>query len=317
LLAIDPDGDAARPALDRLESHRQKSRGGKLAWWGPSGRTMFFGAGQSGAIETTAVAVLALLDGRRGPESVRGALAWLVAQKDGQGTWGSTQATVLALKTLLAGTGKPLGGDDPRRIAILLDGEIVQELVIPADQADVMQQVDLSARVANAPGTTRRLKIEDRTGTDSGYQVVFRYHEPDAVDVLDAGALRIRVDYDRTAIALDETVTATAAVTNDRPEPAPMVILDLPIPAGFAIDADDLAGLVESGSIAKFQLTARSAIVYLRDLKADAPLTLRYRLRATMPVKLTVPPARAYEYYDPSRQGSSPAVRLTVGGAKS
>lgn len=43
---------------------------------------------------------------------------------------------------------------------------------------------------------------------------------------------------------------------------------------------------------------------------------LRYHLRATMPVKLTVPAARAYEYYDPSRQGASSTARLTV-GAKS
>jgi hypothetical protein len=318
LLTIDPNGAASRPVVDRLEALRQTSKDGKLAWWGSadfpslSGRTLFFGGGASRQIEMTALASLALLNAGRSPESVRGALAWLVAQKDEYGTWGSTQATVLALKTLLAGTGKPLGGDDPRRIAILLDGEIVQELVIPADQADVMQQVDLSARVANAPGTTRRLKIEDRTGTDSGYQVVFRYHEPDAVDVLDAGALRIRVDYDRTAIALDETVTATAAVTNDRPEPAPMVILELPIPAGFVIEADDLAELVKSSTIAKFQLSPRSAIVYLRNLNSGAPFLLRYRIRATMPVKLTVPPARVYEYYDPAREGSSAPVKLTV-----
>ena len=184
-------------ALDRLESLRQTSKDGKLAWWGPadsasfSRRTLFFGAGESRRIETTAMAVLALVNASRSPESVRGALAWLVAQKDGHGTWGSTQATVLALKALLAGTGKPLGGDKPRRIAILLDGEIVQELAIPADQSDVLRQVDLSDRVASAPGT-HRLTIEDRSGTDSGYQVVFRYHEPDTVDRPDANG-RTRV----------------------------------------------------------------------------------------------------------------------------
>ena len=115
-------------------------------------------------------------------------------------------------------------------------------------------------------------------------------------------------------MAVDETLTAVASVVNNRPEPAPMVILDLPIPPGFAIEADDLTRLVNAGSIAKFQLRpgAGAAIVYLRDLKPGAPLTLRYRLRATMPVKLTVPPARAYEYYDPSRRGTSSAVRLTV-----
>jgi hypothetical protein len=248
---------------------------------------------------------------------VRSALAWLVSQKDRYGTWGSTQATVLALKTLLAGTGKPVGGDQPRRIAILLDGETVRELSIPADQFDVMRQVDLSARVATAPGI-HRLEIEDRSGTNSGYQMVFRYHEPDPTDGPGAMAdrhvcpLTIRVDYNRNAVAVDETVTAVVSVVNNRPEPAPMVILDLPIPAGFAIEADDLATLVKASSIAKFQLTARSAIVYLRGLEPRAPLRLRYRLRATMPVKLTVPSARVYEYYDPTQEGSSSTVNLTV-----
>jgi hypothetical protein len=326
LLAIDPEGASAQPALDQLESLQQTSKDGKLAWWGApesaavSRSTLFYGAGESQRIETTAMAVLALRRASRSPESVRKALAWLVARKDGHGTWGSTQATVLALKALLAGTGAPLGGDKLRRIAILLDGEILQELAIAADQSDVMKQVDLSGRVTPAPGT-HRLTIEDRSGTDSGYQVVFRYHEPDTGDRRDAqagdggaGPLSIRLDYDRTTIAVDETVTAVASVTNNRTEPAPMVILDLPVPAGFAIDADDLAGMVKAGSIAKFQVTARSAIVYLRDLKPGAPLTLRYHLRATMPVKLTVPSARAYEYYAPSRQGSSPTMQLTVNG---
>ena len=66
-------------------------------------------------------------------------------------------------------------------------------------------------------------------------------------------------------------MTAVATVVNNRPESAPMVILDLPIPAGFAIDADDLSAAVKAGTIAKFQLTPRAAIVYLRDLKPGAP----------------------------------------------
>ncbi len=171
------------PYLDRLESLRQTSKDGKLVWWGSadspswSRRTLFFGAGASRQIETTALASLALLNAGRSPESVRGALAWLVAQKDGHGTWGSTQATVLALKTLLAGTGKPLGGDQPRRIAILLDGEIVQELAIPADQADVMRQVDLSARVADGAGDS---PAEDRGPLRHGFRLSGRLPLPRA-----------------------------------------------------------------------------------------------------------------------------------------
>jgi alpha-2-macroglobulin-like protein len=323
LLAIDPEGVAAREHLDRLESLRQMSSDGKLVWWGPIGspmesaRTLFFAAGECRQIETTALAAQALLSARRSPDVVRSSLAWLVAHKDAHGTWGSTQATILALKALVAGTGKPLGGDTPRRFAVILDGETVHDLTIPAVQSDVVQQFDLSSRIAAAPGT-HRLTIEDRSGTDASYQIVFRYHEPDpagralAGAASNAGPLAIHIDYDRTTIAVDDVVSAVASVVNNRPDPAPMVILDLPIPAGFAIASDDLGGLVKAGSIAKFQLSARSAIVYLRDLEPDKPLTLRYRLRATMPVKLMVPAARAYEYYNPEREGTSQPVRLTV-----
>jgi len=91
-----------------------------------------------------------------------------------------------------------------------------------------------------------------------------------------------------------------------------MVILDLPIPAGFQAVSGDWTKLIDAGTIARFQLTPRSVIVYLRQLSPDKPLTLRYRLEATMAVKTNVPPARAYEYYDPDRKGTGSFTRLTV-----
>ena len=103
---------------------------------------------------------------------------------------------------------------------------------------------------------------------------------------------------------------------NQMQQTAPMVLLDLPIPPGFAIDADDLAALVTRGTIAKYQLNPRSAIVYLRSLEPDKSLTLQYHLGATMPVKVTVPAAKAYEYYDTDKQGRSKTTRLTVTGLR-
>jgi hypothetical protein len=312
LLALDPSGGAARPYLDRLDGLRRASNDGKLVWWEPPAarRTMFYGTDRSGPIETTALTVLALRAAGGHAETVRGALAWLVGQKDAAGTWHSTQATVLALRALLAGTGTPRGGDGPRRIALALDGEAVREVVIPADQADVMQQIDLSPRLARGP---HRLTLTEPGGTGSGYQVVFRYNEPDGGgSPAPREPLTIRLDYDRTSLAVDERVTATATVVNTLPATAPMVILDLPIPAGFVLHGDDLAEALSSGVLSRYQLTPRGTIIYLRDLEPGRPWTLKYRLRAAMPVRLTVPPARVYEYYNPSRQGVGPAVSLTV-----
>ena len=117
LLAIRPGDHQARPYLERLEAMGRHSADGKLAWWdkGVDHRTTFYGAGVSGNIETTALATLAMIEGRADPATIRASLAWLVEQKDAHGTWHSTQATVLALKALLAGTDRPLG--EARRAA--------------------------------------------------------------------------------------------------------------------------------------------------------------------------------------------------------
>ncbi len=52
--------------------------------------------------------------------------------------------------------------------------------------------------------------------------------------------------------------------------------------------------------------------MYLRGLEPGKPLQLRYRLRATMPVKVAVGSARVYEYYDTAKRGVSSPSRLTV-----
>ena len=311
LLAIQSSGRAAQPYLDRLEGLKRRSDDGKLVWWqqGDLGRTMFYGAGRSGSIETTALGALAMIEAGQCPGTTRQALAWIAQQKDAFGTFHSTQATILALKALLAGTGKPLGGEKERRIEIALDNQTVQSVVIPADEADVVRQIDLSAEVV---GGGRRLALSDRSRTGTGYQVTLVHYVPESDVAQDKKPLSIELAYDKTELAVDDTVTATATVINNQPTPAPMVILDLPIPAGFALQADDLAELVEAGTIAKYQTTARSAIVYLRRLEPGKPLTLRYRLRATMPVKVTVQPMRAYEYYDPDTQVTSAPGHLTV-----
>ncbi len=68
-----------------------------------------------------------------------------------------------------------------------------------------------------------------------------------------------------------------------------MVLVDLPVPPGFTVHSDDFTALVEAGRIARFQVQNGNVLVYLRELTANAPLELSYRLRATMAVKINAP----------------------------
>lgn len=310
--AIDSSHTAIGGYVERLVSLKQGDADGKRVFWRQPGqaRTMFHGAGPAGEVETTAMAALALLAAREHPLLTRGALAWLVEQKDARGAWHSTQATVLALKALLAGTGQPLGDNAQRRLAVTLNGEEIQSLEIPADQAEVMRQVDLSRLFT--PGQ-RRLELSESTETGTTYQVIVSYHSPADGDAPTTGApppLSIDIAYDRQRLEVDQTVSTVATVVSNMSEAAPMVILDLPIPGGFLLERGELDELVGSGAIAKYEITPRQAIVYLRELPAGGKLELRYRLRATMPVKVSVPAGQVYEYYNPANRAQSNATEL-------
>jgi hypothetical protein len=314
LLALSPSGEGAQPYLERLDGLKQQTVDGKQVFWQQKAdtRTTFYGGGHGGAVETTALAALAIMKAWSAPATTRAALNWLVAQKDGNGTWHSTQATVLALKALVAATEAPLGEGQERRIEIALGQQFQKEIVIPANESDVMKQLDLSKLLT--PGA-QELSITERSQTGAGYQVAFRYHvpsEPPGSHRRPVEPLTIDIAYDRTELEVGGTVKATATVTNRMATTAPMVMVDLPIPGGFAIESEDLAKLVKEEKIAKYQVTARQAIVYLRGLEPGKPLKLDYRLKATMPVKVSVAPARVYEYYDPDKQGRSAGTRLVV-----
>ncbi|TVS14396.1 MAG: hypothetical protein EA424_19565, partial [Planctomycetaceae bacterium] len=317
IVAIDPSESRLEAYAAHLDSMKQVSDDGKLTWWEQAAgqRTTFYGAGRAGDIEATALAAMALLKTHQAPATARAALTWLVEQKDARGTWHSTQATVLALRVLLAGATAPLGDDQPRRIDIVLGGESVRELVIPADQAEVLQMVDLSDLLS--PGNRYELQLIDHSQAAVGYQVAFHYHVPELPSEeapSEQPRLSVDVVYDRQRLEVDQTVSAVATVENLLPEPAPMVILDLPIPGGFSIDASDLQELVGSQLIARYEITPRQAILYLRRLDPGQSLELRYRLRATMPVTVTVPDAEVYEYYDPANRARGGSTQLEATG---
>ena len=311
LLAVDTHNADAALYLERLEAMKHVGDDGKFAWWeqAAAARTTFYGAGRGGEVETTALAALALIRSGRFPDSTRKALTWLTAQKDPNGTWYSTQATVLALKALLAGTGQPSNGGE-RVVEVRLNGDVIRTVKLPAEQSDMLKQIDVSPYLK--PGK-QTLTLTETDGAAVGFAATFRYNEPDAGPAR-KDALAVDLRYDRTELAVGEWVRATARVgTADGTGAAPMVMVELPVPAGFAASADDFAGLVGPGKrIAKVQMRAGGVLLYLTGLDAGQPLTVTYRLRATMPADVAAAGARAYEYYDPDKRGSSPTTRLTV-----
>ena len=113
-----------RTVLEKLYNMRVEE--GETVYWENSQASFMGATGVSGSVETTALAAAAFMRAAVYPDAVNGALASLVQSKDSWGTWSTTQATILSLKTLLLATqstgaldeaghrrGQPEQGADP------------------------------------------------------------------------------------------------------------------------------------------------------------------------------------------------------------
>ncbi len=83
-------------------------------WWSAA-ETGMYATGTSAAVETTGLAVQALLKSGSNSAVVSKAMNYIVSKKDAAGAWGSTQATIMALRALLLSTEKGRRDREGRR----------------------------------------------------------------------------------------------------------------------------------------------------------------------------------------------------------
>jgi len=309
LVAYDPNDAMTRDALARLNAIQVADGDG--AYY-PTRIGSFTGAyGVYGNIETTGLAAYAFIRARQYPEAAQRALTYLVQKKDPRGTWGSTQATILALRALIQSVieAGETSGDATVRVAF--NGAQAKPIVINKENAGVMQIItfdDIN------PGTNRiAFQVEGKGAL--AYQVSANYYLPwqSVPPVAEKDKLvDIQVRYDRTALAVNDEVRVTATVRLTKDGTARMSIIDLGIPPGFIVQSEDLEAAVRAKTIARYELTGRQIIIYLEEFDSKKPITFNYRLKAKFPLRAQTPSSTTYDYYNPSTTSTQAPTTLTV-----
>ncbi len=310
LATYDAKDDSTLDVLQRLDKQRKDVPEWKAINFPAKGTSLTYARGDGITVETTALTALAMMKTGQFANSVNKALVYLIKAKQANGTWGSTQATILSLKALLSGLGgTPHKGRTP--FVIKVNGEQAARGEVTEENADVMQLFDLKEHTK--PGANR-VEIEVKGETALMYQIVGRYYEPWKKDVVaqKKPVLDIKVEYDRTKLATSDMLKAKATLRYDGELPTYMVMIDLGIAPGFVVDAGDFAEMVGKKQIQKFSVTSRTVTLYLGDIRPGDVRTFEYTLRPKYPIRAQAPAAVAYEYYTPANRAVSRPVELTV-----
>ncbi|HIQ06095.1 MAG TPA: hypothetical protein EYH31_10500 [Anaerolineae bacterium] len=311
LAANDPQGSATKAVLARLDG--MKTVDGDTVYWQNQVASVMGAEGHTGSLETTALAAYAFLVADVYPETAQGALNYLIANKDSFGSWHTTQATILALKSLLLAAAKAGGEEIEAMVQVSLNGGQAEPIQITPENRGVVHLVSFDDVVA--PGENRLLISVEGKG-QLMYQVTSQYYIPwDLVpDIAPPPQLMtIDVHYDRTELEVnDEVRVDVKVVLNAAGAMAQSALIDLGIPPGFSVMSEDLDRLVEAEHIARYELTGRQILVYLEKLKGGEPVRISYRLRARFPLKAKTPASSAYDYYNPDTRGEQPPQVLVV-----
>jgi hypothetical protein len=315
LAAWDPKDDSTLEVLQKLEKLKKDKPDWKAVTFPTEGQSLSYAHGDSLTVETTALAALAMLKTGQFTNTVNQALTYLVKSKQSSGTWGSTQATILALKALVAGmSGQKQEGK--AEFVIRVNGKAAAKGEVTEQNADVLQAFDLKELTKVG---ANEVEIQVTGKTNLMYQIVGRHYEPWKLQPGIAGkppVLDVAVDYDRTALSTADLLRAKATLKYQGDMPTYMVIVDLGIPPGFTADAGDFAEMVGQKKIQKFSLTARQATLYLGDIKPGDVRIFEYSLKPKYPIKAKTPATVAYEYYTPANRATAQPVELTVSEKK-
>jgi hypothetical protein len=324
LASWDAKDDSTHQVIQRLEKLQKDVPDWKAINFPVlGGQSLSYAHGDSVTIETTALATLAMMKSGQFTNSVNKALTFIVKSKDPNGTWGSTQATILSLKALVAG----LSGSKQQGKAsfqILVNGRKAAQGEVTEENSDVMQVFDLTAlefrlQPAKAGTSTRvatgrnDVEIQVQGETNMMYQLVGRYFEPWKKPLVEKKpALDVAVAYDRTSLSTADLLRAKATLKYQGDAPTYMVIVDLGIPPGFTADPGDFAEMAGKKQIQKFTMTARQVTLYIGDVKPGDSLTFEYGLKPKYPIKAKTPATVAYEYYTPANRATAAPAEITV-----
>jgi A-macroglobulin TED domain/Carboxypeptidase regulatory-like domain/MG2 domain/Alpha-2-macroglobulin family len=259
-------------------------------------------------IETTALSVLAWMREPVYAANVEKGLKWIV-ESNKSGRYGSTQSTILALRSIVAYDGAHARPKAPGRIVLTVDGKAIgAPLAFTAGTQGALVLPEFASGL-DAGKHTVALKMED--GSKMPFSINVKYYSvlPDSAQQATVG---IQVALRDRRIQEGGVTEAIVSITNKSDDVAPTPVAIVGIPGGLEVRHDQLKELVKSGKIDAYEVIGREVVLYWRYLKARDKFDLPLSLVAAVPGSYTGPASRAYLYYTDEYKDWAPGLKVDI-----
>jgi len=303
LLVLPAHRAAGLAAAERLTS----TQGADGAWSGAD-HSVTRSGGSNLTIETTALALLALVEADNAPDAAREAVAWLQKKRGGYGQWGATQATVLALKALTEYNLKSRKTRHPGEVTLFVNGARVGSVAYAAGRREPIEFVGLGKHFRPGQNT---VELRHAGQSKLPYSVAIDYRALKPATAADA-AVGLSTRIEKPSVKMGESVRLVATVSNRTDAGQPMTVARIGLPGGLTFQNWQLKELREKGVIAFFETRAREVVLYFDQLQPKERKEVPLDLVAQVPGTYTGPASSAYLYYTNDKRFWAEGLKFEV-----
>jgi anti-sigma factor RsiW len=274
-------------------------------------------------VETTALAALAFVNAKSPDHAVAlgNAVSFLVKSRQPHGSFGGTQATVLALKAIVAYNRANRRPTETGEIVVKVDGKEVGRLPFKSDELKPTTLVFDNAEAVFAPGPH---EVTLETTAKQSYPVnvsweAFCKKLPSAADA----PLKLSAALSAKEVVEGNSVRLIVQLQNPAATDTGMAVAVVGLPAGVKLPPDfkqlkDLTAKPAKGeaTLSYWELHGRELILYWRALGPEQTIDLSLDLIADVPGEYHGPASRAYLYYAADAKRWLDPLTVTIRPAK-
>lgn len=249
--------------------------------------------GDSLVVEGTALATLAWLRDPAYSTNVERSIKYLADScKDGR--YGSTQATVLSLRSIVAYDKLHARPKAPGKVHVVIDGQPVGDWVaFNKNDQSAVKLPDMGELLT--PGA-HKVELSMQGGSAMPYSIAVKYNDATPDSAKDC-KLDIIAKLATEKVTEGSSTEANVTVFNTSSEVVPNPVAIVGLPGGLEPRHDQLKELVKKHTIDAYEVRGREVVLYWRTLPANGKVNVPLSVIAAVPGTYTGPASRAYLYY--------------------
>ena len=239
-------------------------------------------------LQSTALLSIALSNSNKYAETNQKLVEYILSEKRANGTWGTTQATILALKALNTFEESNKVSNQTIKVSV---GSDVREIKVAQNAYDFYVEYFENVEKQN------KVKI-DGVKENIYYEILGNYYV-DYEKVEENNSFEISVEM-QNDLKVNQEVNQKIKIKNNTSDGTQNAMVVVSIPQGFTVNTNSLDLLKGKQIIEKYENNYGKINIYLRDFAKAEEVELNISYRTMYPIECLGGDVRVFDYYNPN-----------------